>query len=518
MAFASDPPRQVVPRWRPFLDSVSRGELTLIPVRPSAVYSEDLVAALVTDWKTKPSVSVAADLLSVAFTHGLDKVALDAAHYILQQKSSPRAARSLAALYLGNAGVSVDDNETQDLASPRRLSGRIRLLSPSDRGHILQINYLRNRLREFPRNAIEWCDLALHYTALGLRDKAQRAIEVALQLAPNNRFVLRAASRFFLHIGERDKSYRLLVRSPLLRTDPWIISAEIAMADAFHKSSSNIANARRMLEAKRFQDHHASELASALGTIDFKAGKGKVAKQNIQLSLRSPTENAVAQAVWVSRNIDSRVYVPEGVKSAEASAWTATEAGDWGTSLTQSLEWQCDQPFSSRPAVHGSFLAATIFEDFVKGMDIAEVGLRCNPSDCQLVNNYTFSAIMNGELDVAEKMLHEIDVESLPASGRFALVATTGLYAFRKGLYDEARRLYKASIHLARTAADKEGEALAAAYYAMEEMRISSQFAERACKEASDLADRLASPVGAVVSQMLDKHRAATSGPIRPPT
>jgi hypothetical protein len=49
-------------------------------------------------------------------------------------------------------------------------------------------------------------------------------------LAPNHRFALRSAARFFLHVGKPDDAQTILRRSEATRRDPWLMAAEIAVS------------------------------------------------------------------------------------------------------------------------------------------------------------------------------------------------------------------------------------------------------------------------------------------------
>src|SRR5262249_41127381 len=138
--------------------------------------------------------------------------------------------------------------------------------------------------------------------------------------------------------------------------------------------------AKRAIDDGRFNNQQISELASAVGTLEYKAGRRKDGKKHLSLSLLEPSENAIAQAGWVARTLSNDVQVPQKKMeiSAEAAAWAAFEISDWNVALERSQEWQDDQPFSSRPAVQGSFIAATIFDNFEQAKTIALRGMRCN--------------------------------------------------------------------------------------------------------------------------------------------
>ena len=60
------------------------------------------------------------------------------------------------------------------------------------------------------QDAVEWMDLARSFTTLGELTKASRSVGAAVKLAPTNRFIVRAASRFYVHSNEPERALSLL--------------------------------------------------------------------------------------------------------------------------------------------------------------------------------------------------------------------------------------------------------------------------------------------------------------------
>ena len=56
-------------------------------------------------------------------------------------------------------------------------------------------------------NPIVWVELARLYIMHDQVEKAERALLTALHLAPDNRFVLRSATRFFIHTDQFEKNF-----------------------------------------------------------------------------------------------------------------------------------------------------------------------------------------------------------------------------------------------------------------------------------------------------------------------
>ena len=88
--FNDDRDRQVVPRWRNFDSALQRGELASHSLSSKPTFTDADVEGLLEDWKQRPSLSVAADLVSACLTLGLDS-AIDAAEFVLRKPNSPPA-------------------------------------------------------------------------------------------------------------------------------------------------------------------------------------------------------------------------------------------------------------------------------------------------------------------------------------------------------------------------------------------------------------------------------------------
>ena len=55
-------------------------------------------------------------------------------------------------------------------------------------------------------------------------------MKVAVQLSPNNRYVIRCATRLFSHYGEIERAQHILRHNDFIKKDPWLLSADIAVA------------------------------------------------------------------------------------------------------------------------------------------------------------------------------------------------------------------------------------------------------------------------------------------------
>ncbi|MGE3317474.1 MAG: hypothetical protein AB7O26_20360 [Planctomycetaceae bacterium] len=282
------------------------------------------------------------------------------------------------------------------------------------------------------------------------------------------------------------------------------------------RTSRHMKRAKRWIESDRFEHFQSSELASAVGTIELKAGSGRRGRRIVEASLRDPSENALAQATWVARAIDNRIELPELSESPEAAAFKAAHAGRWTESLRETTKWFLDQRFSSRPAILGSFIAATAFEEFEQAKLFAEAGLRANPGDLILSNNLAFSHAMSGEIIEANAAISALDHLDPDRAEAILVNATRGLIAFRAGQPDEGRRLYNAAIRGAKAKQLYDKAAQATVYLAIEECRIHSAVAPQAAAEARKALDQLLPGMKKIFRHLLDEHCGAGTIQLEP--
>jgi len=486
---SEDPDRQVIPRWRSFKSTLDHGELSSLSLPIDPHDWRGALDELSKDWSHHKGISTAADLLSAAFVSGRESDAADAARFLLTQNGVPFGARTIAAICLqklGERGPLITEALSQVDPAESPVSH-----SAHERQFQIEIHTAREQLSNYPRNAALWSNLSRLYASVGSLKKAKGAMRVALGLAPENRFILRAAARLMLHHREVRQAHLLLASAKTLKHDPWVLSAEIATAGVLGRTSKNIKLARKMLETGRFNPIHVSELASALGTLEAAAGNRKASRLLISQSLQSPSENAVAQAAWLARN--AGILTSTGVEvslSAEATAWQSFRVANWSRSIQGTRDWWADQPFSSRPAIHGSHIASTVLEDYDQAIEFAQFALLSNPGDVCLYNNLAFALAQQGNVMRAAKELSRIDRTSVSAAQLIYVLATAGLIEFRSGRIEAGRALYRESFDVARDFNLERGK-LALVYLALEELRSGLPSAEESRRKALDAASGL---------------------------
>ena len=467
--------RVVIPRWRSWRTSEEHGELSSLRVGAGALdqvtTGEDGERELldrIKEFEQWRGVHFAADVVATAVVLGLEEhVGVQEAATELLSALSP-SARALAERVIYGTARSVDDKQPPTLVNLDEL-----------RPWLAKQKLI---VREQPRNVLAWADLALAHTVLGQANAAERAIRVALAQAKGNRFVLRSAARFYIHREDFARAHDLLTAdTDRLRADPWLLAAEIAIADSSDRPQRHASYARTLLQ-RGFAPHDLSELASALATIDLKHGRVKQARRLLNTALVDPTDNTLAQAEWsVARGVNvvdaEQFNLP---RNYEALARYHYRNKQFDEALRYGQLWLADQPFALDPALFTSYVAATLVEDQETAIQVCEIGLRTNRHNPTLLNNLAFSLASSNRLIEARKLISQpmIDVSKRDNA---IITATRGLIAFRSGDPDAGRKLYRSAVEVLIGERETIAAASAALFWVYEEL----------CAGGSDLRDAL---------------------------
>lgn len=461
-SFFADKDRKVIPRWRNARAAIKTREFDSSASRPKRTLSVDnSFDQRIAAWEWKPSIATAADLVSSAVALGRIADAKQAAEFLLRSTSTATTTvRRLARRVIGQEAGARTEEPLVALSA----------LTVDEEIVRAEIRRLRRAIHEAPRNSFLWVDLSRAYTILGQSIQSVRAMEVALALTPNNRFVLRSSGRLFVHVGDFERAHDVLRSAPNLKQDPWLLASEIACAGVAARTSRLIKTGRALLVSGRWPDFETAELASSLGTLDLAAGDRRTARRLFSASLRDPNDNALAQAEWVARRtsiIDVDPELAVARKAYEAQAWKQYRSRDWRDAIAFCRLWLMDEPFSSRPAQMASYLALVTLPDFSAAERLALQGLVANPKDATLLNNLTVALANQGKLGEAHDTFERIG-KSAHGEIPGTLFATEGLLAFRRGDLQKGRVLYQRSIEA--FAKDPGRRALAALHLAREEL------------------------------------------------
>jgi hypothetical protein len=218
-----------------------------------------------------------------------------------------------------------------------------------------------------------------------------------------------------------------------------------------------------------------SELGAALATNEVENGNISLARKIVARSMLMPTENAVAQIAWLEAVGDVDFGASSSAsklpKAFEARTLEKVEQGDWRGSCVEAAGWLVDQPFSSRPAIHGSYVAATFLEDYELSLKFAEAGYIANPKDVVVMNNYAVGLAETGSIARARSIFDDA-VAVAGADWRSILRATDGLISYREGNLERGRAAYREAKNYFRDRGELRNELLATIYQVREECRL----------------------------------------------
>lgn len=408
------------------------GPAAAIPIRELGE-----LACRLEEWRSNKSAGYAGDLLSSAFVLGDPDVFAEVASVLASGDIPPTSAQAI----LINTRLA-PGSFANESSGPREMVARAKC-----------------DLAAEPRNPLLWLELARFLTILGSRVAADRAMRIALAGAPDNRFILRSAARLAVHVGEPDRAHHLLSRSSRLTFDPWLLAAEIAVASLAGKASRCTKKAAMMLEAARFGPKDLSELAAALATEEMIAGRHRFARRMFMRALDAPTDNVVAQVLWANRQGAGVNFANEHLLTTprifEAEAIRDFFAGRWESSLNATLGWLRDEPFSSKPAIQGSYVAAVALERYEESVALAKQGLQANPTSFSLLNNLAFALAELGMIDEAAEAHALSRRHSETPRHHVVASATGGLIAYRGGDPLEGELRYRAATEQAAALRDE---------------------------------------------------------------
>ncbi|WLT32763.1 hypothetical protein [Geothrix sp. PMB-07] len=451
-------------------------------MKPAVLDQSDFENSL-RDWAEAPSIGLAFDVLAGAIALNRFKDARPAAELLLASESASPRSRSLANVILKPDRLS----QEPDLQAESDLNQRIARI---------RIAGIKHALNDYPFNPLLWADLARAYILIGQLGPSIRAMEHAVASAPNNRYVLRSASRLYIHGKDPTRALEILQRSAATKFDPWLLAAQLATSEVAESAPMHVKLAREMLTSASFSTLQLSELSSALGSMEFSAGNQKPGKKYIKLSLESPTENSVAQAIWWARRIKS-INVQTDIKSVdrsfEAQARLSYLSANWKESLRSCQNWALDEPFSSRPVTLGSYLACTILEDHRLCEEISNQGLRANPNHAVLLNNKAVALAHQGRIREATTVFRSIPQNHDEAFISTTLLATEGLLHFRSNQPEVGRQLYRKAIEAAGV--NRNLKAMALIHLTREELEVGTDVTSTLLPEAIMEADGLPDPV-----------------------
>lgn len=142
------------------------------------------------------------------------------------------------------------------------------------------------------------------------------------------------------------------------------------------------------------------------------------------------------------------------------------------TIVENARKWLDDEPFSTNPAMAGSFYCAAHLGDHDAAIAFADRGLHANPGDRMLLNNKLVSLASANKLSEAHQILPPLAKHATDPTFRSHYLAANGIIAFREGRTNEGRGYYLDAISIAREQGDPVRAFIAYAYWLEQETYI----------------------------------------------
>lgn len=477
--------RRMIPNWRSFERSTKLGELNSLLIHSPTPTVEVSIDDYILDWKKNRTISYAADLLSAAIVNNIieNPSVKDAADFIISKNQFATNSQVDLARRINNLNV---ENDFFSHFTNLTLDGLQNLINYENASK--RIRETKQFISHYQFNPIYHVELSRFYSIIGEETKAVIAMKKALHLAPDNRFVLRSATRLFAHYHSERNNYldlihSILRKSPLTSIDPWLASAEISIATIKNQNSKFLKKGIALINSKNIAPLNFTELASSLATVELLNGSVKKSKEFFNKALIHPNDNSLAQIEWASQKDVKLKLTPKSFEvrlNFEALALDSFYRNNYEDALINAAKWFVDMPFSKRPVMFGSTLASTMLKNQAKAITFLEAGLLSHPYDPQLLNNLAYSLALDNRPDEALQQLEKIKGDLyIEDSTKICLIATKGLVLFRKGFIENGRQFYLDAIEKTRGIKNSNLNWTAVLNYAREEIRIKSSLVEQ---------------------------------------
>ena len=440
------PIRRLIPKWRPVATTLNEPEAGFHKEPSRDVFLGDMAELhrAITQWRLERTPGFLGDVLSFSVHRELIPRILEVG----------AEARKLSAAMTPVQSLLMDELNRTD-GDMNQLAASVLDISLEAHPFQQSIRRLRSLLRSRPDSALALLDMAQLQSAMGKSKAAERSILTALNLAPNNRTVIRTAARYWVHAGNAERAHQMLRRHQRTHADPWLMASEIAIADLIGTPSIFLSKGRRFLiDNKSFNNAHLTELSGAIAAEELKSGSLKKARDAQRKALLAPNDNMISQAV---ENLQLFNIVLEGpqIERALANSHEAQLLKAWVDRKPDLAEihakaWHGEEPFSSRPIQFLSLLYLYRGE-YEKSEQWLTAGLVADPQDRGLQVNLAFLKAHAGQEDQVLAILRKLHTHYPEESEGYAR-AITGLLKYSQGHFEVGDRMYgDAVLHFEQT-------------------------------------------------------------------
>jgi len=479
--------RHLIPNWRTFPITVSLGELDSTSIRPAVVPNvsiDDYIA----DFQDNKTIPFAADLISASMVNGFNnnEDVQIAAKFLLDRPNEITKSQ-----YEISKNIISQPNTIESVIDKITIKELENCLPEQD--YRLKIKQIKKYVIDFQYNPIAWVELSRCYSILGQERQAVKAMKIAVQLAPENRFVLRCAVRLFAHYNEFDIAHDILRKKRVTNFDPWLTSAEISIAMLRNRNSKFIKRGIELVDSQSLSPFSITELASSIATVELQSGDRKKSRKMFKKSLLSPNDNSLAQIEWVLNNKDKSLLDREQLNFQTKHDFEAQAISNFYDkklidALNNTCQWFCDMPFSKSPVMLGSNIAY-ILNNRRLAIDFLKAGLIAHTNDALMLNNIAYYLSLDNNTAEAVKFIDRVNWQGLNKLTEICLTATQGLIHFREHKYEEGRQFYLKAIDEASKQKDSYNTSIAVLNYAREEIMAKTDHIESVMQIVEQIAE-----------------------------
>jgi len=463
--------RQIIPRWLPFykynhLNKDNNDPLPINDEEKINLYKINM------EWRENPSISIAIQLIATYEVLEIkqNKYYRDALKFLIK---NDKLKNNNLLTEIIKTKIEVNNHLNKNL------SGR------------KEINSIRKLLSIYPNNPIMWIDLSYYHLLEGNIEKAKKCINIALSLNNTNSFIIRSASRFYIHLEEPERALSIIRNSPSLFLDPVILSSEISTSKAFDIKTHNIKKAHSLINSKNFHPAKLSELNATLATNEFVNGKSRKGKQLLNEALTFPNENILAQVQFLNDRFDANFNI-NSVKvpcSFEVDCWKYYQERNYKAVQKESEKWFYFQPFSARPAILNSYIKTMFYNDYDGAIKILNIALKLSPYEFSLLNNKAFSLAKLGNTKEAEEVIKSININnSLNIEDLAVIKATQGLIHYKNNNNNTGYALYQQAVNIFKQHNNFERQCKATYQWALEENLFNKEESDKLMLVVKNLA------------------------------
>lgn len=455
---------RIIPRWLEYDAAAKMGELA-IPKKnrfeTNAATKESITSDL-EEFTIHPTSFMACRLMGAGIIVGDFELSHDMAAYIQKHGGVDSLSASLADRIL---------NEVSNVEPIKEVDVRIA--------------NIRKWTSQYHNDAIAWIELARAFTIKGLKEKAKKAVITAIQIAPYDRYIVRCAARFFLHISDYESAWHYVNRASKFRFDPWIRATEVNVANI---SERDVPNFKRLIpnDLSHEQLFHFSELIESYAYLELEAGNDRKARKQMRIAWENPSENVITHAEWVIRNrlpgLKASSIALKFSRSPEANTWQTYCELKENKAMEAAREWELQEPYSKYPFIVGTCIACNADKPHI-GVEIAKRGLIIEPNNKIILNNLCYALLRSGDTVGAGEYIKRIYSKDGTISDLIAL-ATKGLYEYKTNNIAKGREDYIETIQKLRQQGEPILQASALLNMAMAELDASTTESREFAKQA----------------------------------